>query len=270
MAEQIFLAVDMGASSGRHLAGRFDGRRLALEEIHRFDNGPVAMAGRLFWDLPGLWNSVVQGLRAAAAKYPGQIHSVGVDTWGCDFALLGRGDELLGNPVCYRDARTEGMIERATAIVSREEIFAQTGLQFMRFNTLFQLLAMRLENSPLLAAAESLLMMPDLFHWLLTGQKANELTIASTTQFFDPQRGDWATDLFQGCNSPRKFSAALFNPARSWGRCCRKSRRRWGSRAFKSPCPVRTTRPAPSSPSPRKAIAASGPTGATSAPAPGR
>ncbi len=110
-----------------------------------------------------------QGLRAAATAGLGEFASVGVDTWGVDFGLLGRGDELLGNPVHYRDPRTDGLLERAFAVVPRETIFAQTGLQFMQFNTLYQLWAMRLAESPLLDVAESLLMMPDLFHWLLTG-----------------------------------------------------------------------------------------------------
>ncbi len=199
--KSVFIAVDMGASSGRHVAGLFDGDRLTLEEVHRFENGPVAVGDRLQWDLLHQWENIQQGLRAAATKYGDRIRSVGVDTWGVDFGLLGRGDELLGNPCHYRDSRTEGMIERATQIVPREEIFAQSGLQFMRFNTLYQLLAMRLTKSPLLEAAESLLMMPDLFHWLLTGVKANEYTDATTTQFYDPRRKGWATDLLEAIRS---------------------------------------------------------------------
>ena len=153
MAQRAYLAIDMGASSGRHVAGLFDGRQLRLSEIYRFDNGPVAAAGHLYWDLLGQWSHVVAGLRAAATAHPGQITSVGVDTWGVDFALLGPGDELLGNPVHYRDPRTDGLLERAFALVPRETIFEQTGLQFMQFNTLYQLWAMRLANSPLLDCA---------------------------------------------------------------------------------------------------------------------
>jgi rhamnulokinase len=209
MADLVFLAVDIGASSGRHVAGRFDGQRLALEEVHRFENGPVWAAGRYYWDLLRQWGNVVDGLRAAGAKVSGQIHSVGVDTWGVDFGLLGRGDELLGNPYCYRDARTNGMLERAFGIVGREEIFADTGLQFMQFNTLYQLLAMRLGDSPLLESAESLLLMPDLFHWLLTGEKANEVTIASTSQFFDPRRDAWALELLKKFQIPTQMLGTL-------------------------------------------------------------
>ncbi len=217
MAESVFLAIDIGASSGRHLAGRFDGRRLTLEEVHRFDNGPVAAAGHLYWDLLRQWTNVVDGLRVAADRFASHVRSVGVDTWGVDFGLLGRGDELLGNPVCYRDQRTEGMLDRALAIVPREEIFAATGLQFMQINTLYQLLAMRVAKSPLLAAAESFLMMPDLFHWLLTGEKANEQTNASTTQFFDPRRGAWATELFDRLQLPTRILGRLVVPGTRLG-----------------------------------------------------
>jgi rhamnulokinase len=217
MTSAVFLAVDMGASSGRHVAGLFDGQRLALEEVHRFENGPVVAAGRLYWDLLRQWENIRHGLRAAAASYGDRIRSVGVDTWGVDFGLLGRGDELLGNPYHYRDARTDGMLERAMEIVPREEIFAQSGLQFMRFNTLFQLLAMQFAKSPLLDAAESLLMMPDLFHWLLTGVKSNEFTDATTTQFFDPRRGGWATDLLERFGLPARILGEIIPPGTTLG-----------------------------------------------------
>jgi rhamnulokinase len=168
MAAKVYLAVDLGASSGRVLAGLFDGERLALEEVYRFENGGVHIADRMYWNVLALWSHIQTGLRAAAAKYEKRVVSIGVDTWGVDFALLGRGDELLGNPYCYRDRRTVGMLDRAFSQVPRDEIFAETGLQFMEFNTLYQLLAMQLGNSPILEQAESFLMMPDFFHRLLT------------------------------------------------------------------------------------------------------
>ena len=139
------------------------------------------------------------------SKCGNSIASVGVDTWGVDFGLLGRGDELLGNPYHYRDSRTNGMMDKAFGIVSRDEIFRHTGLQFMQFNTLYQLLAMKLAGSPLLDVAESLLMMPDLFHWLLTGVKCNEMTDASTSQFYDPVTGDWATELLDQFSLPTRI-----------------------------------------------------------------
>ena len=218
MAEKAYLAIDMGASSGRHVVGRFDGRRLRLEEIYRFDNGPADMAGKLVWDLPGLWSQVRRGLSAAAAAEPkGQIVSVGVDTWGVDFGLLGRGDELLGNPYHYRDSRTNGMMEKAFALVPREEIFRYSGLQFMQFNTLFQLLAMKLSDSPLLDVAETMLLMPDLMHWLMTGVKCNEMTDASTTQFYDPVRGGWATELLERLGLPTRILGRIEQPGTTLG-----------------------------------------------------
>lgn len=211
-----YLAIDLGASSGRHLAGRFDGTRLELDEIYRFENGPIAAAGRQFWDLLAQWQHVCQGLRAAAAL-PDKVRSVGVDTWGVDFALLGRGDELLGNPVHYRDPRTDGLLERAFEVVPREEIFSHTGLQFLQFNTLFQLWAMRLADSSQLDAAQRLLMMPDAFHWLLTGEKSNELTNATTTQCFDPRRQAWAGELLERFQIPARLFGPITPPGTKLG-----------------------------------------------------
>ena len=218
MAEKAYLAIDMGASSGRHVIGRFDGQKLGLEEVYRFENGPADMAGKLYWDLPGLWGHIRRGLTAAGATEPkGRIVSVGVDTWGVDFGLLGRGDELLGNPYHYRDSRTNDVMEKAFAIVPREEIFRHSGLQFMQFNTLFQLLAMRLANSPLLDVAETMLMMPDLMHWLLTGVKCNEMTEASTSQFYNPVRGGWAIELFERLGLPTRILGRIEQPGTKLG-----------------------------------------------------
>jgi rhamnulokinase len=215
---QVLLAIDLGASSGRVVAGLFDGSQLALEEVYRFDNGGVPIAGRMQWDLLNQWQHVLRGLRAAGKLYGGRVTSVGVDTWGVDFGLLGRHDELLGNPYHYRDRRTVGILDKAFAIVPREEIFAATGLQFMEFNTLYQLLAMKLGGSPLLDAAQSLLMIPDLFHWLLTGIKANEYTDASTTQFLNPKTGQWATDLFGKFGLPAHLLGNIAAPGTRLGR----------------------------------------------------
>jgi rhamnulokinase len=217
MAEKTYLAVDIGASSGRHVLGLFDGGQLRLEEVYRFENGGVEAAGRLQWDLLGQWSHIRQGLRAAAARCGDRVASVGVDTWGVDFGLLGRGDELLGNPYCYRDSRTNDTMPKAFGIVSREEIFRHTGLQFMQFNTLFQLLAMKLSGSPLLDIAESLLMMPDLFHWLLTGVKSNEMTDASTSQCYDPVKGDWATELLGRFSLPSRILGPITQPGTTLG-----------------------------------------------------
>src|SRR5438132_219448 len=188
------LAIDLGAESGRGVLGLFDGRRLRLEVVHRFPNGPVRTLDTLHWDVLHLYGEMLAALRRCAAEHGG-VDSLGVDTWGVDFALLGRGGTLLGNPRHYRDPHTEGVMEAAFARVPRAEVFRQTGLQFMRFNTLFQLLALQRERSPLLEAAETLLFMPDLFHYFFTGIKVNEFTDASTSQMLDPTTRGWAYGL---------------------------------------------------------------------------
>jgi rhamnulokinase len=205
------LAFDLGAESGRGVLGLFDGERLKLEVVHRFANGPVRLLDALYWDVLRLYVEMLATLRRCAADHGG-IDSLGVDTWGVDFALLGRGGTLLGNPRHYRDPHTEGIMEAAFAHVSRSEIFRQTGLQFMRFNTLFQLLALRRDCSPLLEAAEMLLMMPDLFHFFFAGVPANEFTDASTTQMYDPSAKDWAQGLITAFGLPARILGKIAQP----------------------------------------------------------
>ena len=218
MARDVALAVDLGASGGRVVSGAFDGRLLELEELHRFENGPVAMAGQLVWDLPRLWHEVTEGLRAAAARHGRNVSSVGVDTWGVDFSFLGPDAALLANPVCYRDPRTRGMLAAAEAILPREEIFAATGLQFLEINSLYQLLSLVRGSSSVLAVADRLLMIPDLFHWLLSGESSNERTNASTTQCFDPQTGDWAFPMLERLGLPRRIFGRITEPGMELGR----------------------------------------------------
>jgi len=211
-----YLALDLGAESGRGLLGRFDGSRLALEEIHRFPNGPVKLLDTLYWDLPWLFDEIKTALRKTA-KFLGTLDGIGVDTWGVDFGLVGRGDVLLGNPVHYRDARTERMIEVAFQRITRERIYQITGLQFLPFNTIYQLLALKQARSPLLDVAETLLMMPDLFGWLLTGQRAGEHTDASTTQLLDPRTATWSAELCQALELPRAILPLLIEPGSELG-----------------------------------------------------
>ena len=217
MAEKVYLAIDLGASSGRHVAGRFDGNHLVLEEVYRFDNGPAAIGRNLYWDVLRLWSEIQHGLRLASQRYGEALVSLGVDTWGVDFGLLGRGDILLGNPSHYRDPRTNGVMERAFSLVGRESIFRHSGLQFMQFNTLYQLLAMKWGRSPLLDAAETFLMMPDLFHWMLTGQKCNEFTNATTTQLFDPARHAWSIELLRQFELPTDIFLQILEPGTRLG-----------------------------------------------------
>jgi len=206
-----YLALDLGAESGRGLLGRFDGQCLKLEEGHRFPNGPVLMLDTLYWDLPRLYAEVKTALAQGVAR-AGELDSVGVDTWGVDFGLIGRGETLLGNPVHYRDARTDGMLAAAFERIPRERIYEITGLQFLPFNTVYQLLALSRSRSPLLEVAETLLMMPDLFGWLLTGRRAGEKTNASTTQLLDPRSGAWSDELCNGLGLPRAILPELIKP----------------------------------------------------------
>lgn len=217
MARNVALAIDLGASSGRVVSGAFDGRILELEELHRFENGPVAMAGQLVWDLPRLWQEVLNGLRLAATRHGRTISTVGVDTWGVDFSFLGPDDALLANPVCYRDARTRGMFAVADAIASRAEIFEATGLQFMEINSLYQFLALEAARSSVLAAADRMLMIPDIIHWLLSGERSNERTNASTTQCYDPRTNDWAFPLLDRFSLPRRVFGPITEPGTALG-----------------------------------------------------
>ncbi len=216
-AERVYLAVDLGASSGRVLAGCWNGQHWRLEEIYRFENGGVPVGPRLYWNLVGLWQHVQSGLRAAAARYGGSIYSLGVDTWGVDFGLLDASGELLANPLHYRDHQTDGILEEAFRRVPREQIFAQTGLQFLPFNTLFQWLAIRRRGSRLLDQAKTFLMMPDLFHWLLTGQIANEYTNATTTQFYNPRTATWAWELLHAFDLPTLLLGKIVMPGTELG-----------------------------------------------------
>jgi rhamnulokinase len=217
MARKVALAVDLGASGGRVVSGAFDGRILELEELHRFENAPVSMAGQLTWDLPRLWQEVVAGLRTAGSRHGAAVSTVGVDTWGVDFSFLGPDGMLLANPVCYRDARTRGMLAAAERTVPRGEIFDATGLQFMEINSLYQFLALKAANSSILSAADRMLMIPDLLHWLLCGAVSNERTNASTTQCYDPRHADWAFGMLDRFGLPRRIFGPLTDPGTDLG-----------------------------------------------------
>ncbi|HZZ81105.1 MAG TPA: rhamnulokinase family protein [Gemmataceae bacterium] len=211
MSAKKILAIDLGAESGRGLIGSFDGDRLALEVVHRFPNGAVPTLDTLHWDVLGLWREMLATLRRAEAEH-GPLASVGVDTWGVDFALIGNDGTLLGNPRHYRDPHTETIMDEAFARVPRAEIFRQTGIQFMRFNSLFQILALMRDRSPALEVADALLFIPDLFHYWMTGIKANEYTDASTSQMIDPAMRSWARDLIRRFAIPEKILGSIVQP----------------------------------------------------------
>jgi rhamnulokinase len=205
-----YLALDLGAESGRGVLGRFNGETLVLDELHRFPNSPVRMLDTLHWDLPRLYEECKVALRKAVACST-DLDGVAVDTWGVDFGLIGSNDTLLSNPVHYRDSRTDGMIEAVCARISRERIYEITGLQFLPFNTIYQLFALRSQASPLLDVAETLLMMPDLFAWLLTGRRAVERTDASTTQLLDPRNSSWSDEICRTLALPRHIFPRLID-----------------------------------------------------------
>jgi rhamnulokinase len=216
--EPVHLAIDVGASSGRVLAGSVSQSGFQLEEIHRFENGPVHLGKRLVWNLLSVWEEILQGLFLAANRFGDRICSVGADTWGVDYVLLDRNDDQVGPAFCYRDHRTQGMLEQAFQRMSRQEIFANTGLQFMEINTAYQLLSMRLEGSPLLDIAEQFLMIPDYIHWQLSGEKCNEFTNASTTQLLDPQTCDWSSPVIEALEIPVSMFCKPVQPGTKLGK----------------------------------------------------
>ncbi|NWG14038.1 MAG: rhamnulokinase [Acidobacteria bacterium] len=206
------LVFDLGAESGRAVLGSFDGNKLTLEEIHRFPNGPVQVLDTLYWDSLRLFAEIKRGISAAIRGKSGGVDTLGIDTWGVDFGLLDRRGELLGNPYHYRDRRSDGMLEEAFSRVPRREIFERTGIQFMQINTLYQLLAMAIQESPVLLNARTLLMMPDLFNYWLTGKAVSERTIASTSQCLDPTTGNWASDLVERLGIPARIFPEVVAP----------------------------------------------------------
>jgi rhamnulokinase len=217
------LALDLGAESGRAMLGQFDGGRLRLSEVHRFTNGPIRIpaypgpapagsrkAAHLHWDILHLWSEILRGLGLAAQG--GTLAGMGLDTWGVDFGLLDRHDVLLGNPYHYRDDRTDGMLEEAFRRFPREEIFAQTGIQFMQLNSLYQLLSMVLQQSPALENARTFLTMPDIFNYWLTGRKVCEFTNATTTQCYNPRLKDWARPMLEKLGIPAHIFPEIVPP----------------------------------------------------------
>jgi rhamnulokinase len=201
-------AIDLGASSGRVIVATLDGGRIALEEAHRFANGPVSRQGRLYWDFEALWANVLDGLAAAAAAGP--IDSVAVDTWGVDYGLLDAAGDLMGDPISYRDDRTEGMPEKVWEVLPPDRLYELTGLQHQRFNTIFQLAADQAENR--LEGAAKLLMMPDLISYRLSGRAVGEVTEASTTGLVDQATRNWSDEAIAALGLPRGLFPELVEP----------------------------------------------------------
>lgn len=205
MGQSHYVAFDLGAESGRAILGTLEGDRLALETKHRFANPSGTLRGTLYWDLLAQWQEIKTGLRMAATDATGKkrtLAGIGIDTWGVDFGLLDEAGNLIGLPVHYRDKRTDGIMEKTFARVPADEIFTATGNQFMPFNTLYQLLALKQQDPAQLAMARQMLFVPDLFNYLLSGVAKIESTIASTSQMINPRTGTWAMDLLEKLSLP--------------------------------------------------------------------
>ena len=206
MSVKKYLALDFGAESGRAIVGTLENGRLTLEEKHRFSNPMGHINGRYCWDVLGQWEQIKQGLRNTKGI---TLDGIGVDTWGVDYGLLDTQGNLIGLPVMYRDPRTNGMMDEAFKLVPAVELFNTTGVQFMFFNTLFQLLSEVRSKSPQLQIADKLLFMPDLFNYLLSGVAKSEYSIASTSQMFNPTTGAWATEIVEKMGIPTHILAQI-------------------------------------------------------------
>lgn len=212
-----FLAFDLGAESGRAVVGTLEEGHLALEEIHRFPNEPVEVGGTLYWDVLALYRQVLQGLRAYVQRFGDRVEGIGLDTWGVDFGLLDRDGHLLENPVHYRDRRTDGMVQAVAARFPPAELFQRTGMVLLPIQTLCQLLSLRSRPHSLLDSAATLLMMPDLLAYFLSGEKRCERTIAITTQLYNFRTAEWDDELCEAFDLPRAILPPLVQPGVALG-----------------------------------------------------
>jgi len=229
MAEQAnYIAVDLGAESGRVMLGRIANGRLTLEQIHRFTNGPMQGQGPLRWDFARLLAEIKTGIGKAAQAAGGKVAGIGVDTWGVDFGLLGADGQLLEPPYHYRDSRTNGMMDKAFGLMPKRRVYDSTGIQFMQLNSLYQLLAMRLANSEVLTKADRLLFMADLFSYFLCGQAFGEYTLASTSQMMDMRSGTWSGPIFNELSLPIQIMPQIVMPGAIVGKLTDKVAREIG------------------------------------------
>lgn len=211
-----FVAADLGASNGRLMVGQWNGRTFSLEELHRFPNGAVRILDGLHWDVLRMWSEIQNGLTKYRVRFGNAPAAIGIDAWGVDFSLLDKSGRLLGNPYHYRDSRTDGIPELAFQLVNKRDLFAWTGVQTMQINTLFQLYSMVRTADPQLEVADTLLMIPDLFHYLLSGTRSVEDTEATTTQMYSSSRG-WARHVLQDLEIPTSILPPVVFPATELG-----------------------------------------------------
>ncbi len=215
--KKVYLAVDLGASSGRVLAGVFDGQRIELHDVYRFNNTPVQLPTGWHWNITELYRNILEGLKLAAERYGDAIVSLGVDTWGVDYGLFDKDGRMLGLPYQYRDSRTDGIMEKVFERVPKDQIYKATGIQFIFFNSLFQLYSEVILKNPALEQAEDLLFMPDIIGYWLTGNKTQERSIASTSQLYNPSEGNWDYPLIESLGLPCKLFKSISDPGSELG-----------------------------------------------------
>ena len=225
---KVYLAVDLGAGSGRVLAGEFDGVRIELHELNRFENVALELPSGSHCNVPSLYQNILDGLRIAADTYGDSVVSLGIDTWGVDYGLVDKDGRILGLPYNYRDSRTDGMLEMAYEKVPKKEIFEATGIASIFLNTLYQLVSEVEGNNPGLNAAEDLLFIPDLLGYWLTGNKTQERTIASTSQLYNPKTKNWDYDLIEKLGIPTHLFKAISDPGQTLGSLREQVARRTG------------------------------------------
>lgn len=209
--EQYYLAIDIGASSGRHILGHMEDGKMVLEEIYRFPNGMTEENGQRCWNVKALFRAILEGMKKC--KKAGKIPvSMGIDTWAVDFVLLDKENKMLGDAVGYRDSRTAGMDEKVYEIIPEEKLYERTGIQKQIFNTIYQLMAVKSNNPEILEHAETMLMIPEYFNYLLTGEKASEYTNATTTQLVSPETKDWDYELIEMLGYPKQIFQKIKKP----------------------------------------------------------
>ena len=211
MPTKNYLAVDLGATSGRTIVATYDGRKVEMRELTRFKNPQIPLGGHLFWDLPALYNEILIALRKTVSEGI-KIETIGIDTWGCDFAFFGKDGQLLSLPYCYRDSHTDGAIERYMKMHDKREVYDKTGIQFMEFNSLFQLDTLRHNGCTAMEHADKILFIPDALIYMLTGQAICEYTVASTSQLLNPVTGDLDKDLLMSIGLKREQFGPMTQP----------------------------------------------------------
>ncbi len=216
MRQKVYLALDLGAGSGRAIIGFLENGEIKLSEISRFENQMVQLNKTLYWDFLALFNSIKKSI-STATQQGFEIHGIGVDTWGVDFALIDEDGDLISNPVCYRDERTNGLTEEVFKIIKKKELYEKTGIQIMEINTLFQLYSLQKEKTAMLNQASSLLFMPDLINYFLTGKKAAEYTIVSTSQFLNAKSKSWDLSILEKLNIPTHVLEKVIFPGETIG-----------------------------------------------------